>query len=150
MVYQQLNQCGLAGWAVGKPPLWFLVACVVYVFNVYACCQLLLQWHTGAMNCKEVLFIGDGFAIDQSDSLLLHTYIFLGMLGSEMSNPVKSICTPGHTIWDVELMLFELCSNVNFTFESRWQSWDQINIVSVLVFCCSHSPPTPISHDQAK
>jgi len=35
MVYQQLNLCGLAGSAVGKPPLWFLVACVVYVFNVY-------------------------------------------------------------------------------------------------------------------
>jgi len=35
MVYQQLNLCGLAGSAVGKPPLWFLVACVVYVFDVY-------------------------------------------------------------------------------------------------------------------
>jgi len=35
MVYQQLNQCGLAGSAVGKPPLRFLVACVVYVFDVY-------------------------------------------------------------------------------------------------------------------
>jgi len=35
MVDQQLNLCGLDGSAVGKPPLWFLVACMVYAFDVY-------------------------------------------------------------------------------------------------------------------
>jgi len=35
MVYRQLNRSGFAGSAVGKPPLSFLVACVVYVFDVY-------------------------------------------------------------------------------------------------------------------
>jgi len=56
MVYQQLNLCGLAWSAVGKPPLWFLVGCVVYVFDVYdsVSCGLVIC-RVGALNFQIVI-----------------------------------------------------------------------------------------------